>query len=67
MNLSIVDYIVIGVVVITALIGLKKGFIKMLFDLIRKFASFFIAIFLVKPFRSFLRTTIVNDKIYDVF
>lgn len=67
MNLSIVDYIVIGVVVIAALIGLKKGFIKMLFDLIRKFASFFIAIFLVKPFRSFLRTTIVNDKIYDVF
>ena len=67
MNLSIVDYIIIGVVVIAALIGLKKGFIKMLFDLIRKFASFFIAIFLVKPFRSFLRTTIVNDKIYDVF
>ena len=67
MNLTIMDYVIIGVVLIAALIGIKKGFIKMLFDLIRKFASFFIALFLVKPFRSFLRTTVVNDKVFDFF
>ena len=67
MTLAIIDYIIIGVVLISALIGLKKGFIKVLFSLIRKFASFFIALFLVKPVRSFLRTTIVNDKVFDFF
>ncbi len=67
MNLAIIDYVVIGIILIAALVGLKKGFIKVLFDLIRKFASFFIALFLVKPFRTFLRTTIVNDKVYDFF
>ena len=67
MNLTIVDYIIIGVVLISALVGIKKGFIKVLFSLIRKFASFFIALFLVKPVRSFLRTTIVNDKVFDFF
>ena len=67
MNLTIIDYVVIGVVLISAIIGIKKGFIKVLFSLIRKFASFFIALFLVKPVRSFLRTTIVNDKVFDFF
>ena len=67
MNLSIIDYIVIGVILISAIIGIKKGFVKVLFSLIRKFASFFIAIFLVKPVRSFLRTTVVNEKIYGFF
>ena len=67
MNLSVIDYIVIGVVLISALIGIKKGFVKVLFSLIRKFASFFIALFLVKPVRSFLRTTVVNEKIYGFF
>ena len=67
MTLSIIDYIVIGVILISALIGIKKGFVKVLFSLIRKFASFFIALFLVKPVRSFLRTTVVNDKIYGFF
>lgn len=63
----ILDIIVIGVVLIAALIGLKKGFVKVLFDLIKRFASFFIAVFLVKPVRAFFRTTVVNDKIYEFF
>ena len=67
MSFSIIDYVIIGIVVIAALIGLKNGFVKTLISLIRKFASFFIALFLVKPFRSFLRNTIINDKIYDFF
>ena len=67
MNFTIIDYVIIGVVLIAAIIGIKQGFIKVLFSLIRKFASFFIALFLVKPVRNFFRTTIVNDKIYGFF
>lgn len=65
MNLSIVDIVIIIVIGVAAIIGIKKGFIKMLFDLIKKFASLIIAYFLLKPTRNFLAGTIINDKIYD--
>ena len=36
MNLSIADFVVIGIVLIFAIVGLAKGLIKMIFSLSKK-------------------------------
>lgn len=65
MSLSVVDIIILIVIAIAAIIGLKNGFVKMLFGLIKKLGSLIITYFLLTPTRNYLTTTPVNDKIYN--
>lgn len=63
MIFTIVDYIILGVLLLFLIIGLVKGFFKMIFSLSKKIISFALAYFLVSPVRSFVIGSELGAKI----
>ncbi len=63
MIFTIVDYIVLGVLLLFLIIGLAKGFFKMVFSLSKKIISLVLAYFLVSPVRSFVISSELGLKI----
>lgn len=63
MNLSIADFVVIGIVLIFAIVGLAKGLIKMIFSLSKKILATVGAYILVGPIRNWLTPTQIGEKI----
>ena len=52
--MSILDYIIIGILIISALIGFKKGFISSIVTFIGTFLVIILAFYLKNPISSFL-------------
>jgi membrane protein required for colicin V production len=50
---SWVDYLILGIVVLSALIGLWRGFVREAFALLTWFAAFWVALTFFKPFAPF--------------
>lgn len=63
MNFSIADYVVIGILLIFAIVGLAKGLIMMIFSLSKKILAIVGAYVLVGPVRNWLIPTQVGEKI----
>ena len=63
MTFSIVDYIVLGFILIFAIIGVCKGLFKMIFSLSKKIIAFIVAYYLAGPVRDLLLPTTIGEKI----
>lgn len=61
-NLNIVDYIVLGIILLFAIIFFFKGFIKSLFSLTKKVLAIFLSFLLVKPVSGILLGTSLGDS-----
>ncbi len=61
--MSIADYVIIGIIVIFALIGLKSGLLKTIYKIISYVASFYLAIKLSKPVAGWFEGTGIYDGI----
>jgi uncharacterized membrane protein required for colicin V production len=55
--MSVADYVIIGIVVIFALIGLKSGLLKTVYKIVSYVASFYLAIKLAKPVAGWFKGT----------
>ncbi len=64
MVLTTIDIIVLGIILLFAIIGLCKGFVKVVISLSSGLLSLLIAYFLAPKFTTFLQGTVINDKIF---
>jgi uncharacterized membrane protein required for colicin V production len=55
--MSVADYVIIGIIVIFALIGLKSGLLKTIYKIVSYVASFYLAIKLSKPVAGWFKGT----------
>ena len=71
MKIDIVSIIYVVIILLFALIGLKRGFFKTLIGVIKSVLSFIVATFLCKPFASLLVLTplgeVTNTKLTEAF
>jgi len=63
--MSVADYVIIGIVVIFALIGLKSGLLKTVYKIVSYVASFYLAIKLSKPVAGWFEGTGIYDGIRE--
>ncbi|MDX1357695.1 MAG: CvpA family protein [Clostridia bacterium] len=63
--MSVADYVIIGIVVIFALIGLKSGLLKTVYKIVSYVASFYLAIKLAKPVAGWFKGTGIFTGIKD--
>ena len=66
MNL-ICDGLIVAVVILCAVIGRKRGFIKTFFGLFENIVSFLIALFLARPVGNFLSERVVSPAMEKLF
>lgn len=62
MSLAVLDYIIIGLIVLSALIGLWRGFFRELFSLITLVVALFFSLSYANNFTSFLERFTQNEK-----
>lgn len=63
MNLSVADFVVIGIILVFVIIGFAKGFIKMFFSLSKKILATLGAYLLTSPVRNVLIDTQIGNTI----
>ena len=63
--MSVADYVIIGVIVIFALVGLKSGLLKTVYKIVSYVASFYLAIKLSKPVAGWFEGTGVYTGIRE--
>lgn len=63
--MSVADYVIIGIIIIFALIGLKSGLLKTVYKIVSYIASFYLAIKLSKPVAGWFKGTGVYTGIKE--
>ncbi len=63
--MSVADYVIIGIIVIFALIGLKSGLMKTIYKIVSYVASFYLAIKLSRPVAGWFEGTGVYEGIKE--
>ncbi len=63
--MSVADYVIIGIIVIFALVGLKSGLLKTIYKIVSYVASFYLAIKLAKPVAGWFEGTGVYNGIRE--
>ena len=63
--MSVADYVIIGIIVIFALVGLKSGLLKTVYKIVSYVASFYLAIKLSKPVAGWFEGTGVYTGIRE--
>lgn len=63
--MSVADYVIIGIIVLFALIGLKSGLLKTIYKIVSYVASFYLAIKLARPVAGWFDGTSVSTGIKE--